>query len=316
MIDVRPYCENDREVWNQFVARSKNGTFILQRDYIEYHADRFEDFSLLFEQEGKIIGLLPASRHGDELRSHGGLTYGGFIMDCETTLQQTLGCFEAMLFFLADHGIANLIYKRVPHIYYKYPADEDLYALAQCNAALIRRDVSSCIFLPEKIPFSSRRKRNIKKAEKAGLIVNESHDFAGYITMVEEVLKRHHDTVPTHSGSEITLLARRYPSNIKLFVACRDEAILAGALVFETGQAVHTQYLASNEEGRKCGALDLVIEFLVNKKYHDKTYLSFGISSENEGKLLNTGLLTQKQEFGGRAVAHDFYSIAIDSRPR
>ena len=47
---------------------------MLKRGYMDYHSDRFIDNSLMFYEDDKLIALMPASKHGNELRSHGGLT--------------------------------------------------------------------------------------------------------------------------------------------------------------------------------------------------------------------------------------------------
>src|SRR5260221_7666560 len=78
-IRLERYAPAQRGLWNDFVGRSKNGTFLFHRDYLEYHADRFEDHSLLAFQDQKLAALLPANRAGDMLISHGGLTYGGWV---------------------------------------------------------------------------------------------------------------------------------------------------------------------------------------------------------------------------------------------
>ncbi len=311
MIDVTLYTPANRRLWNEFVAKSKNGSFMLGRDYMEYHADRFEDFSLMFHDGAKLKGVLPASRHGREIRSHGGLTYGGLICGLDMTAPLMLECFSALKAFMAAKGAVSLLYKRVPWIYHRYPADEDLYALFVNQARLIRRDISSCIFLPDSIRFSERRRRNLKKAVKAGLMVRETQDYAAYIDLLTGVLSERHQTAPAHTAAEMESLARLHPDNIRLFAAYRGLDMLAGALVYETSLAAHTQYLASNAEGRTVGALDLVIDHLVNDRYQSKRYFDFGISTENGGLSLNEGLIGQKQEFGGRGVVHDFYEIVI-----
>ena len=35
------YSAEEKEHWDRFVRHSKNGTFLLQRDYMDYHAERF-----------------------------------------------------------------------------------------------------------------------------------------------------------------------------------------------------------------------------------------------------------------------------------
>lgn len=312
MIEVQRYNKENQKEWDEFIDNSKNGTFLFKRNFMDYHSDRFQDFSLMFKEDQTIIALLPASLHKNEVRSHGGLTYGGVISDRKMTAQKMLEVFDALNAFLKKENIQKILYKRVPYIYYTYPSDEDLYALFRTNAKLVRRDVSTSIYLKDKISFSSRRNRNIKKAGKAQLMVRESKDFQSYLDILTKALAVHH-AKPVHSEEELKLLASRFPEEIKLFASFKEDKMLAGVLIFETKNVIHCQYIANSEEGRSIGALDLVFDYLINdyaiKK--EKNYFDFGISNEDDGRFLNIGLITQKQEFGGRAVVHDFYEWEI-----
>lgn len=107
------------------------------------------------------------------------------------------------------------------------------------------------------------------------------------------------------------MLASRFPDNIKLYAAEIENELLAGAIVFENGETIHTQYLANSDAGRKVRTLDCVIYTLLTEVYKDRRYFDFGISNEQDGKYLNVGLITQKQGFGARAVVHDFYKLDI-----
>lgn len=81
-MDLEVYSEDKKSIWNEFVRKSKNATFLIMREYMDYHKDRFTDMSLMFYDNKKnLIGILPANIEGNELMSHGGLTYGGFILD-------------------------------------------------------------------------------------------------------------------------------------------------------------------------------------------------------------------------------------------
>lgn len=311
MIEIRKYEQKDATVWDAFVDASKNGTFMLKRGYMEYHSDRFEDNSLLFYNDDKLVALLPASIHGNELRSHGGLTYGGMVVGNKMTVQLELQLFGAMRTYLREHNISNLIYKRVPSIYCSYPSDEDLCALYRNDAKLVRRDVSCTIYQPEKYAFTERRRRGVKKAIKTGIVVKESDDFKTYMNLVADVLRIHHDAKPVHTSEEVELLAKRFPENIKLYAAFRDNEMLAGVLLYITPKVAHTQYIANSEEGRMCGALDAVMDFLINERYADKVYFDFGTSMGEGESYLNEGLITQKQEFGGRVIVYDIYELKI-----
>lgn len=309
-MDIVRYQPSFKDEWNAFVEHSKNGTFLLNRDYMEYHADRFTDASLLFFEKGSLLAVFPASLHGDRIVSHGGLTYGGLVTDRSMTAQTMLRTMESLVLFLKGEGLTELSYKRVPSIYHSYPSDEDLYALFRHGATLSKCGISSTIYLPEKIKYTNRRMRAIKKASQAGLHFQESHDFDSFIGLLSEVLIRH-NVKPVHTGEELTLLASRFPHNIRLFIALKDDRMLAGSVIYETPTVAHTQYLANSREGSTCGALDFVIDRLINEVYPDKLYLDFGISTEDGGHYLNEGLVEQKQEFGGRGIVYDEYLIRL-----
>lgn len=311
MITIKRYTAEEAVAWDAFVDASKNGTFMLKRGYMDYHADRFTDHSLLFYCDEELVALLPASQHGAELRSHGGLTYGGMITNREMTVQLMLLLFDSLKVYMQENALVRLIYKRVPSIYYTYPSDEDLYALFRNDVPLIRRDVSATIYLPERIRFSERRRRGVKNALKHKIIVKESQDYDRYIEMLSKILAKYHDAKPVHTAEELRLLADRFPENIKMYTACQDERIIAGVVMYLTPKVAHTQYIANSDEGRQYGALDAVMNYLINECYSDKEYFDFGISNENEGRFLNEGLISQKQEFGGRATAYDFYELKI-----
>ena len=82
---IELYKDNYKCLWDSFVDNSKNGTFLHKRDYMEYHKDRFEDFSLMVFDESdseimQLIALLPANIVDDTVYSHRGLTYGALII--------------------------------------------------------------------------------------------------------------------------------------------------------------------------------------------------------------------------------------------
>lgn len=285
---------------------------MLKRAYMEYHSDRFTDFSLMFYQEDKLVAIMPASLHGYQVRSHGGLTYGGIISSTSVKTKLMLEVFESLIQFLKFHNIGSLLYKRVPSIYHLYPSDEDLYALFRNNARLVRRDISVSILLENALNFSDLRKRGVKKALKNELSVAQSYDFYGFVDMLNEILTTRHNAKAVHSGAELELLASRFPDNIKLFMTS-DKAghNLAGVLVFETSTVVHLQYIANTDAGCNIGALDLLIAHLIEKYSKTKRYFDFGISTEQEGRYLNEGLIAQKEGFGGRGIAYDFYEITL-----
>ena len=64
MLTLRPYVPADAAAWDALVARSRTGNLLHRRGYMDYHADRFADCSLMVEREGEPVAVFPASRNG------------------------------------------------------------------------------------------------------------------------------------------------------------------------------------------------------------------------------------------------------------
>lgn len=304
------YVPEHKEAWDELVTSSRNGTFLFYRDYMDYHADRFTDRSLMFlAGNDKPLAVLPANVAGDDLISHQGLTFGGMVCGSKMTTVPMLDAFDLIREYLDKCGLKRLIYKAVPHIYHASPAEEDLYALFYNDARLVRRDVSVAVQPEARCRFQERRRRAIKKAANNGIEVRISTDFRRYMELLESVLHDRHGTSPVHTADEIELLASRFPQHIKLFASYGGEDMLAGVIVYETSCVAHCQYIAGLPESRAFGALDGVFAFLIEDYYSDKKYFDFGISNEQEGRFLNEGLIEYKEGFGARAVAYDFYCL-------
>lgn len=311
MIRVVRYADEHRSDWNAFVDRSRNGVFMFHRDYMEYHADRFHDHSLLFVDDNRLVGLLPACERGVALISHGGLTFGGVLSDGKMRTPLMLEVFERLMAYLREQRIGQLIYKAVPHIYHSVPTEEDLYALYRHGARLFRRDVSSTILMRDREPFSKGRRWSVKHARAAGLTVVRSSDFVRFMAVEEANLREKYGVQPTHTAAELELLARRFPENIKLFTAQKGDEFLGGVVVYESRRVAHAQYIATTQAGRELGALDVILDRLLNELYSEIPYFDFGISTENDGLVLNLGLIGNKESFGARAISYDFYELNV-----
>lgn len=308
-MNIIRYSPDFKNLWNDFINSSKNGTFMLDRNYMDYHSDRFIDHSLMFYNKEKLIALMPSSLKNEVLQSHGGLTYGGIISDQHMTAHTMLEIFSILRDYMQKKAISKLIYKRVPSIYYTYPSDEDLYALFVNGAKLVRRDISTTIDLCNPIQFSEMRRRNIKKAKQSNISIKEFDNFELFFEHVNNELLRKYSKLAAHTTTEMLRLSSKFPDDIKMFGGFLDNEFLAGTIIFITKTTVHTQYIVTTEYGRNLMAFDLVIDHIINKYSKNKKYLDFGISTEQEGRYLNAGLIRQKEMFGGRAIVYDFYEL-------
>ncbi|MFJ7284457.1 GNAT family N-acetyltransferase [Pseudomonas sp. NPDC099000] len=279
---------------------------------MEYHSDRFIDASLMIYEEEVLVALLPASRNENVLVSHGGLTYGGLILSQKVKAETVLESVEAIMLFARTQGFNKILYKATPYIFSIHGAQEDLYSLFRVGAEIVRRDLSSIIFLDRRLKLSKGRKWLIARAKKNNLVVTDSNDWAEFIGLLNGVLEKH-GAVAVHTPQELELLSSRFPENISLRIVKSEGKLLAATLLFKFGTVVHTQYLATSSEGKEVGALDYLIENCIQESQDSGCkYFSFGVSTEDGGKYINSGLLAQKESFGARGMAIDFYEIKLN----
>lgn len=311
-MEVIKYDNSWSERWNNFLEHSKNGSFLFKRNFMEYHADRFEDFSLLVINDREIIAILPANIKASILYSHQGLTYGGFIIGIDIKMPIVLEAFKCVLHYLHEQGISKLIFKNIPYIYHTYPADEVEWALTCVKANLYRRDSTLTIQNKAPLPYQERRIRSIKKAQKLSPIIKTS-ETNGFDKFWQEVLEpnmlKKHNLKPVHSLAEIKLLASKFPENIKQYNIYVGEQIMAGCTMFLNKTVAHAQYISGTDEGRSNGCLDYLFNHLIKEEYNSYPYFDFGNSNEEAGTKINFGLMDWKEGFGGRAVSHDFYEV-------
>ena len=313
-IRVADYSAEMRQSWDDFVKRSKNGTFLFQRGFMEYHSDRFVDASIVvYDRKGQIIALLPSSQNVEAgvIRSHGGLTYGGFITDHRMSAPLMLDVFSAVLEHYGGRGAKELLYKPVPHIYHKMGAEEDLYALFRHGAELFRRDVSAAVFQECRAPVSKGRRLAIKLGQKNNIVVGESTDWTAFMAMQEALLLDKFGVRPVHTAEEMHFLHAEFPDQIRMFTATQDGELCGGAIIFDCDPCVHVQYIASTPHGRNVGALDVVFDHLIGQVYRNRRWFDFGTSTTSEGTVLNTGLAENKEGWGARSVVYDHYKITI-----
>lgn len=310
MIKVIKYEEKFQTLWNEFNKTAKNSLFMFDRNFMEYHKDRFVDNSLLFfdcdDESGRkdLCAILPSSLNGKQLISHGGLTYGGFIVDTKMKQHRMLECFEALRNYMKDNGYEQIVYKTIPYFYHTTPAQEDLYSLFVNNSKPLKIECSTVINFEYPIKLPKGRKAQISRAKRECVEVIESEDFNTFIDLENLVLSEKHQTKAVHTAAELQLLKNRFPENIKLYAAIKDGIMIAGSVIFIYDHVIHTQYLAANELAREIGALDLTISTIIDNYKDTKQYLDFGISTEEAGRVLNNGLISQKESFGGRTIVY------------
>jgi hypothetical protein len=283
---------------------------LLERDFTEYHADRFTDFSMLVFKKDKLIAVFPASVSQNKVVSHGGLSYGGLIYQ-EMNQQLCNEILDALISFYGSAGITELSCKLIPEIYFQKPANHFEYSLFQKGAQLYRNDALSAIDYRFPIAFSTLRKRQLKSASKLDLHISTTTDFNLFWNEVLiPVLQNRHGVEPVHTAAEIILLKQRFPDQILLFTVSLNQQLLGGIVLFVTNQTIHAQYIAMRKDREVKGAFDFLFAHIIDV-FKDKKFFSFGISTEQEGMYLNQGLIAWKESFGAQTFCQRFYRLTF-----
>lgn len=307
------YEKKYKEEWNKFVDNSKNGTFLLKREYMEYHSDRFPDNSYIFlDEKEKMTAIIPGTIKDKIFYSHRGLTYGGIIQDKNSKMIDILEYFKLLNEELKKKGIEKVIYKSIPYIYHNYPSEEDEYALFRLQAEIYSFGIASTIELDKKFKFNKSRKSCISKARRFNLRIEKDGYFKEFWNILEKNLQCNHGTKPVHTLEEILYLKEKFPENIKLYTAFEENNLTAGVVVYVMKETVHIQYISADERGKEISALDFIFEYLIKEEFKDKKYFDFGTSVENNGKTLNEGLIFQKEGFGARGIVYKQYIYKIE----
>ena len=319
---VIKYEASKKKEWDDFIASppdrragAKNATFLFYRDFMEYHADRFADFSLMIYKDGKLVGLLPANRKNDTVFSHQGLTYGGLILLAKAKMKEVLGIFKGILIFLTEHQIKKLVIKPVPTFYNILPAEEMEYLLFLASAKTECAEVASVIDFDNRLPIQKNRLEGLKKAEKHQLKIIETADFSAFWNeiLVPNLTKKH-GASPVHTLEEIKQLAQNFPNNIRQFVVVdHNQKTVAGTTIFETQQVAHVQYISGDENKQQLGSLDFLFHHLIENVFADKKYFDFGTSNEKAGQHLNGGLNYWKESFGARSLVYKRFSLKTEN---
>ncbi len=307
---VEKYTKENRLAWDTFISGAKNATFLFARDFMEYHSDRFTDYSLLVYKDDLLYAVLPANIVGDKLYSHKGLTYGSLVLSKSAKLLYTFEAFKALLAFLDAKAISTLELRNIPTFYNTMPSDELSYFLFKANATLIKRDALMVIDTSTKIKFQKNRREGINKAKRNGLTIAVDDNFEGFWNeILIPNLQQKHGVAPVHSLEEIQLLAAKFPDHIKQVNVYKDNVIVAGTTLFLTKTTIHPQYVSGNSDKNAFGSLDLAYDYIINHFDSSKRYFDFNISSEENGTALNSGLIFWKESCGARTYVADNYLI-------
>lgn len=304
--------------WDDFVGQAVNGVFLFKRGFMDYHADRFEDHSLIIvdrDNADKWQAIAPGNMADQLWCSHAGLSYGGLIFGRDMSQTRLIDCLKLCMAYLRNQKFKQMELKLVPAIYYREKNHSLDYAVTYAGFELFRRDASTTIFLEQRRKTKKGRKACISKARREGVRarqVDSKEDYVAFMAMENANLQKKYGVNAVHSVEEIELLRNRFPDNIRLYIAKREGELLAGGLTFENDGVVHLQYFAATSQGEILSAGDVLIEAILDYcEANAFSVFDFGISTEQQGQYLNQGLNRYKESFGGVTTVADFYRATL-----
>ncbi|MCL9805626.1 FemAB family protein [Flavobacterium amniphilum] len=311
---VKKYQPEDYTVWNQFVAGAKNATFLFHRDFMEYHSDRFTDFSLLvFNSKGKLTAIVPANISGNEVISHQGLTYGGLVFNKNAGGDAVNEILSILMQFLKENEIEAFKIKMLPDFYSSISSVGLDYFLFQKGAEIYRKDMNLMIDYSEPVLIHKSKLKHLRKCDELELIIKEELTLKPFWekVLIPRLEQKHH-VKPVHTLDEIEKLKSDFPENIRQFSIYEGNDILAGITVFEFDNGLKSQYGATTDRGTDLRAMDFLFIHLIHKfEKEGKKFFDMGIVNEEEGKKYNKGLLKQKEELGCAIYTQDYYKITL-----
>ena len=314
MFSIKTYNDSYKVEWNNFVDISKNSTFLFKREFMDYHAEKFEDFSLLIFYNSDLIALFPCNIRDGEVYSHEGLSYGGVIVKSDLKFLKYLELFIYLLKYFNEKSIKKLYIKQIPTIYNSNFNGELDYLSFVTAAKIYRRDIISVIDMQNENKISKDRLQGYKRGKKNKLEIKETDDLDEFWNsiLIPTLLNRHYVN-PVHSLHDIKKLKRVFNNNIKQFNVFHEDQLVAGTTLFLTKNVAHVQYIGSNPEKNSLGSLDFLFYNLITKYLSDYKYFDFGNSHEQQGMKINKGLNYWKEGYGARSLTHDFYEINISN---
>lgn len=323
---ARRYTQRDEILWDKFVeCNSVNGTFLQTRRFLNYHPkDRFEDYSIIIEDaKGHIAAVCPACRiidnSGNHFISHKGSTFGGLVIaDKHYYAHKVIEIIGVLENLLKEQGFSDVELRTTPMLFSMKDSSLLEYSLFYCgyqefcelNTYIDFRCYKELLISN----FEQGKRTNIHNCIKKGLfyrVIETKAELDIFYSLLCKSLSKY-NTKPVHSLSELwDLKHHRLNKEMEFYGAFSGEQMVAGAMMFYfyRTEIAHTQYLCAEPSLHKLSPMTYMYFAMIEAaKIHGFKKISFGISTEDNGKFLNYGLVRSKEAYGGmHSLNHKYF---------
>lgn len=316
-LHVQRYNTSHKNTWDSFVADNNPFTFLFYRDYMDYHSNRFTDYSLLIFQDATLIALFPANISNETIiYSHEGLSYGGLIYDYNKWNQQSeKNIYKAILDHYKTIPISKICIK-IPPQFYGPQIERQMDVLSALGAAVQKSFLSMAADMepPLKI-HKSKYKRYRKYNQKKEFIVKDDNDFKTFWNQVLiPCLEEKHQAKPVHALDEIVKLNKCFPENIIQWNVYFNSKIIAGITLFVKNDVIRSQYGATRLGYEAFAPLDYLYIYLFDL-YYAKGVKIFDMGSipPKDDLSYPKGLVNYKKELGCDIYTQNQYVIPYNN---
>lgn len=272
---------------------------------------------IIKDKKGHIAAVCPAcivTENGErKLISHMGSTFGGLVIAPKHYYaHKVIEMIQQMESYLKQEGggIAYIELRITPDLFSQESSALLEYCLFYCGYQCFDELSTYIDFDRYKqnilSNFDQGKRTNINNCVKRGLICreleNENEIKIFYHVLCQNLLK--YNARPVHSLEELLDLKRnRIPEEMQFLGIFNEETMIAGAMLFwfRRAHVVHTQYLCADQHWNHLSPMSYMY-FSAIKETRDRgeKKISFGISTEDKGRILNYGLTRSKEAYGGK----------------
>jgi len=217
---------------------------------------------------------------------------------------------EVWVKWARKNGFDGVEFTRVPVVYHRFPEEHIDFALMRLGGRIIRRELTAVLRLAAtpKQNFENFRpeaRTATRKAEKAGIVVDNDADIPAFYDILKANLSARHNVKPTHTLEELLDLKKRFPDKIHQFNALLDGEPVAGATIWEVNpQAVIAFYISHKESAQEYRPLNLL--FVEAFRWAiERGFLWFDFGTYTLDMEPNFGLAHFKEGFGARGIFRD-----------
>lgn len=315
------YDSSYEEKWDNFIfTESINGTFLQTRRFLKYHPEeRFTDFSVIVLYKNKIVAVCPGCMNEKrEFISHMGSTFGGLVLSSKLYRSKYLfPLLEEFEIFLINNLFTGIVLKLTSDIFsnigtglfeycYQYMGYREYIELSTYIdfGAYDKEIVKN---------FSQGKRTNVSNCIKAGCEyrkITEDKELEKFYELLCTNLSKY-GTKPVHTLEELYSLKNKILKNeIEFYGIYLKNQMIAGAMLFlfHNRNAVHTQYLAADMDHSKLSPMTfLCYSIIEDARSREFRIVSWGISTEERGKIINKGLLESKESYGAQYSVNRTY---------